>query len=100
MLKTNEYFEGKVMSIAIDSDEGQATIGAMKAGEYEFGTSTVEYMTVTSGKMNVLLPEETEWKEYKQYETFIVDKDKKFNENTYMLKDASTFVLASFFCHN
>ncbi len=78
MFKTNEYFEGKVMSIAIDSDEGQATIGAMKAGEYEFGTSTVEYMTVTSGKMNVLLPEETEWKEYKQYETFIVDKDKKF----------------------
>jgi purine/pyrimidine-nucleoside phosphorylase len=78
MFKTNEYFEGKVMSIAIDSDEGQATIGAMKAGEYEFGTSTVEYMTVTSGKMNVMLPEETEWKEYKSYETFIVDKDKKF----------------------
>jgi len=78
MFKTNEYFEGKVMSIAFDSEEGKATIGAMKAGEYEFGTSTVEYMTVTSGKMNVLLPEETEWKEYKAYETFIVDKDKKF----------------------
>ena len=78
MFKTNEYFEGKVMSIAFQSEQGQATIGAMKAGEYEFGTSTVEYMTVTSGKMNVLLPEETEWKEYKEYETFIVDKDKKF----------------------
>jgi uncharacterized protein YaiE (UPF0345 family) len=50
----------------------------MAKGEYEFGTSTVEFMTVTSGKMTILLPEETEWKTFNQFETFIVDKDKKF----------------------
>lgn len=79
MYKTNEYFDGQVMSIAFKSKGGDATIGVMATGEYEFGTSTVEYMTVTSGKMTVKLPEQEEWKVYGEFETFIVDKDKKFN---------------------
>ncbi len=78
MFKTNEYFDGKVMSIAFESKEGPTTIGVMEKGEYEFGTSTVEYMTVTSGIMKVMLPGSNEWKEYKEYETFIVEKDVKF----------------------
>lgn len=78
MFKTNEYFDGKVKSIAFDTAEGPATIGAMKSGEYEFGTSTVEHMTVTSGLMEVLLPGEANWKTYKPFETFIVDKDVSF----------------------
>jgi len=78
MFKTNEYFDGKVKSIAFVSEEGNATIGVMAAGEYEFGTSTVEYMTVTSGKLTVLLPNETNWKEYAKGETFRVEKDVKF----------------------
>lgn len=36
MFNTNEYFDGKVKSIAFESGEGRATIGAMAAGEYEF----------------------------------------------------------------
>lgn len=78
MFKTNEYFEGKVKSIAFKTSEGDATIGVMAEGEYEFGTSTVEYMTVTSGIMDVMLPGETEWKTYNEFETFIVEKDVKF----------------------
>jgi len=78
MFKTNEYFDGKVKSIAFDTVEGLATIGVMAKGEYEFGTSTIEHMTVTSGVMTVLLPDETEWKDYKEFETFIVAKDVKF----------------------
>lgn len=78
MFKTNSYFDGKVVSIAIDNTDGPATIGAMKAGEYEFGTSTVEYMTIVSGKMEVMLPGEASWKTYKPFETFIVAKDVKF----------------------
>lgn len=79
MLKVNEYFDGNVKSIALENEEGNSTIGVMEAGEYEFGTSTVEYMTVTSGVMQVLLPGETEWKAFGKGETFIVEKDKKFN---------------------
>ena len=78
MFKTNEYFDGQVLSIAFNTKGGEATIGVMAAGEYEFGTSTVEYMTVTSGKMNVKLPGKEEWKVYGEFETFIVDKDVKF----------------------
>jgi purine/pyrimidine-nucleoside phosphorylase len=79
MFKTNEYFDGKVKSIAFTTAEGPATAGVMAAGEYEFGTSTVEYMTVTSGIMTVKLPGETEWRTYKPFDTFVVAKDKKFN---------------------
>ena len=82
MFKTNEYFDGKVKSIAFETKEGPATIGVMAPGEYAFGTSTVEYMTVISGEMNVLLPDDKEWKTYKEFETFIVDKDKKFGVKT------------------
>ncbi|MEI6696771.1 MAG: pyrimidine/purine nucleoside phosphorylase [Bacteroidota bacterium] len=78
MFKTNEYFDGKVKSIAYETIEGPATIGVMAAGEYEFGTSSVEHMTVTSGKMIIQLSDESEWKEYKEFETFIVPKDSKF----------------------
>lgn len=78
MFKTNAYFEGNVMSMAFDNEEGKATIGLMAKGEYEFGTSTVEYMTVISGEMTVLLPNEKEWKKYNPYETFIVEKDSSF----------------------
>ncbi|NJK95252.1 MAG: pyrimidine/purine nucleoside phosphorylase [Bacteroidales bacterium] len=78
MFKTNEYFDGKVKSIALDSVEGTATIGVMAAGEYEFGTSTLEIMTVISGKLSVKLPGESAWKEYKKFESFVVPKDTRF----------------------
>lgn len=78
MFKTNSYFEGKVMSIALQNADGPATIGAMKAGEYEFGTATVEHMTVVSGKMEVMLPGEAEWTAYTPFQTFIVPANIRF----------------------
>ena len=79
MFNVNEYFDGKVKSIAFESADGPATAGVMAAGEYEFGTSSIEYMTVTSGTMDVRLPGETEWKTYSPGETFIVQANVKFN---------------------
>jgi len=78
MFNVNEYFGGKVKSLGFESSDGKVTIGVMAAGEYEFGTSTIEHMTVTSGNMHVMLPGETKWKTYKVFETFIVPKDVKF----------------------
>lgn len=78
MFKTNEYFDGKVKSIAFEMPDGPATIGVMAAGEYEFGTSTVEYMTVTSGVLRVKLPGSAEYKDFKQGDTFIVPANEKF----------------------
>ncbi len=78
MFKTNEYFDGKVKSIAFETAEGPATVGVMASGEYEFGTSTIEYMTVTSGEMNVMLPGEDTWNTFLPFETFIVPANVKF----------------------
>jgi uncharacterized protein YaiE (UPF0345 family) len=78
MFKTNEYFDGKVKSIAFETPEGPATIGVMAKGDYEFGTSQKEFMTVVSGKLTVQLPDETEWKDYTANQTFIVEPNKKF----------------------
>lgn len=78
MFKTNEYFDGNVKSIAFEMPEGPATIGVMAAGEYNFGTSSIEYMTVTSGELLVMLPGETAWKAYKPFETFVVEKGVTF----------------------
>jgi purine/pyrimidine-nucleoside phosphorylase len=78
MFKVNEYFDGKVKSIAFNTPEGPATIGVMAKGEYEFGTSTTEYMTVTSGCLTVKLPGSEEWKDYSKGQTFIVPANKKF----------------------
>lgn len=78
MFNVNEYFDGKVKSLGFSNNEGAVTIGVMATGQYEFGTSTVEYMTVTSGEMKVLLPGETEWRVFGEFETFVVPKDTKF----------------------
>jgi len=78
MFKVNEYFDGNVKSIAFSTSECPATVGVMAPGEYEFGTSTVEYVTVVSGVMTVKLPGETMFKDYKPFDTFRVPKDAKF----------------------
>ena len=48
MFKVNRYFDDCVMSMAFENEEGRATVGIMAAGEYEFSTSSIEYMTVIS----------------------------------------------------
>jgi uncharacterized protein YaiE (UPF0345 family) len=78
VFKVNEYFEGKVKSIAFNTAEGPATVGVMAKGEYEFGTSTKEIMAVTTGKLMIKLPGDSDWKEYKPFETFEVEANKKF----------------------
>jgi hypothetical protein len=78
MFKVNEYFDGKVKSLAFRTAEGPATIGIMAPGEYEFGTSTVEVMTVVSGTLTVRLPGNEAWKDYKAGESFTVGAGQKF----------------------
>jgi purine/pyrimidine-nucleoside phosphorylase len=78
MFNVNEYFGGTVKSISLDSAEGKATIGVMAKGEYEFGTSTIEVMTVISGKLTIQQSGEKEWKTYKKFESFVVEKGVKF----------------------
>jgi len=78
MFKVNEYFDGKVKSLAFQTADGPATIGVMAPGEYELGTSTVEIMTVVSGILTVRLPGSEAWKDYKAGESFTVGAGQKF----------------------
>ena len=78
MLKVNEYFEGKVKSFALENAQGKSTVGVMDVGEFEFGTNTIEHMTVITGLLTVLLPNATEWKDYQAGETFVVPANTKF----------------------
>jgi uncharacterized protein YaiE (UPF0345 family) len=57
---------------------GPATIGVMAPGDYEFGTSTVEIMTVVSGTLTVKLPGSEAWKGYAPGESFTVEAGRKF----------------------
>ena len=78
MLETNSYFDGNVMSIAFQTETLPATVGVMAKGEYEFGTSQKETMTVVSGRLVVKLPGSEEWKTFDQGASFIVEANEKF----------------------
>lgn len=78
MFNVNEYFDGQVKSIAFKNAGDNATVGVMATGDYEFGTSTIEHMTLISGAMSVILPDEENWREIGINETFIVDAHVKF----------------------
>jgi hypothetical protein len=78
MIKVNEYFNGTVKSLSVESAEGPATVGVMDIGEYEFGTSSQEIMTVITGKLTVKLPNASEWKDFTGGQSFIVEKNQKF----------------------
>ena len=78
MLETNEYFDGKVKSIGFQTSTLPATVGVMETGEYEFGTSQKETMTVVSGALTVMLPDASEWQTFNQGDSFIVAANEKF----------------------
>lgn len=78
MFKTNEYFDGKVKSIAFTAGGGAATVGVMAPGDYEFGTVKKEIMTVVSGKLTVKLPGEADWMDFPKGGSFTVPPNAKF----------------------
>jgi len=78
MFETNEYFDGKVKSIAFETSEGAATVGVMAVGDYEFGTSSHEVMQVVSGALTIQLPGSDEWVRFGPGDRFEVEKDSKF----------------------
>lgn len=78
MFDVNEYFDGKVKSIAFKGKDLPATVGVMAVGEYEFGTSQFETMTVVSGALTVKLPEADDWQTFNAGDVFTVEANQKF----------------------
>ncbi len=78
MFNVNEYFDGKVASIAFQGEKLASTVGVMAPGEYTFGTSQNEVMTVISGALTVKLPGQTDWNTFSAGQSFAVAADKSF----------------------
>ncbi len=78
MFKVNEYFDGDVASIAFATADGPATVGVMAVGEYEFGTSQLEIMTVISGALTVRLPGRDDWETFAAGTQFTVPAQSRF----------------------
>lgn len=78
MLKVNEYFDGQVKSISFQGSPLASSVGVMAPGEYEFGTSQKETMTVVSGELLVKLPGAADWQSFPAGQHFIVDAHQKF----------------------
>jgi len=79
MLDVNEYFDGKVKSIAFQSSTLPATVGVMAAGDYTFGTSQKEYMTIVSGELRVKLPGSSDFESFQDGQTFTVEANASFD---------------------
>jgi uncharacterized protein YaiE (UPF0345 family) len=78
VFKVNEYFDGKVKSIGFQTATLPATVGVMAPGEYEFGTSQKETMTVVSGELVVKLPGQSSWQTFAAGKSFVVPANAKF----------------------
>jgi purine/pyrimidine-nucleoside phosphorylase len=78
MLKVNEYFDGKVKSIAFQTKTLPATVGVMTVGDYEFSTSQKETVAVVSGALTVKLPGSERWQEFSAGKSFVVAANEKF----------------------
>ena len=79
MFDTNEYFDGKVKSIAFKTSTLPATVGVMAAGEYVFNTADKETMSVVSGALTIQLSAESPEVTYNTGESFEVDANSSFN---------------------
>lgn len=77
--KANIYFDGNVTSRTVLFGDGtKKTLGIMLPGEYEFGTAAAEVMEILAGELTVLLPGETEWKQFTANTPFQVPANSSF----------------------
>jgi len=75
----NIYFEGKVISRNIFLKDGsKKTLGVMLIGEYEFNTESRELMEINSGKLNLKLEGEDNWKLITEGMHFNIPKNSSF----------------------
>jgi len=87
-LAGNSYFDGAVTSRTVNfADGSKKTLGFMLPGEYEFGTVAAELMEITSGELDVKLPDASEWISIKGGESFNVPANSKFQVNVKSITD-------------
>ena len=87
-LEGNSYFDGAVTSRTVKfADGSKKTLGFMLPGEYEFGTAAAELMEITSGELDVKLPDTEAWIAIKSGESFDVPANSKFQVKVHNITD-------------
>jgi uncharacterized protein YaiE (UPF0345 family) len=77
--RANVYFDGSVTSRTVLFPDGsKKTLGIMLPGDYEFGTDAAEVMEILAGDLEVLLPDETQWRRVQGDESFEVPAKSRF----------------------
>tara|TARA_Y100001968_G_scaffold39072_1_gene29786 strand:- start:341 stop:658 length:318 start_codon:yes stop_codon:yes gene_type:complete len=75
----NIYFQGKVISRNIFLKDGsKKTLGVMLEGRYEFETTSRELMEIHSGKLNVKIAGDQDWRLIKNGMDFNIPKNSSF----------------------
>ena len=75
----NIYFKGNVISRNIFLQDGsRKTLGVMLPGKYEFNTEARELMEIMSGKLNLKIQNDEEWKLIKDGMDFNIPKNSSF----------------------
>ena len=86
--KANVYFGGGVTSRTVLFPDGsRKTLGIMMPGEYLFDTSKKEIIEILAGKLDVLLPDASEWKSFTAGDSFEVPARKDFQLKVHELTD-------------
>ena len=79
MLSVNAYFEDQVMSIAFQGESLATSVGVMSVGEFIFGTSQYERMTVIDGALEVKLPGHDNFQSFVSGDKFEITADSSFD---------------------
>ena len=75
----NIYFEGKVISRNIFLKDGsKKTLGVMLPGQYEFNTDSRELMEIISGKLNLKIKGNNDWRLVSKGGDFNIPKNSSF----------------------
>lgn len=76
-MKHNIYFEGKVQSLGLNTQEGYATVGVITEGQYTFSAESEEHVTIVSGQLRVKLPG-LDWRVVRKGQKYVVPRQSSF----------------------
>ena len=77
----NIYFDGRVQSLGLNTEEGYATVGVITEGQYTFSAESEEHVVIVSGQLRVKLPGR-DWKVVRRGEKYVVPRDSSFEVKT------------------
>ncbi|PHS73513.1 MAG: hypothetical protein COB22_02135 [Cycloclasticus sp.] len=86
--KANVYFDGKVVSRTVKFEDGSSkTLGLMMPGDYNFDTQAAEIMEILAGRLDVLLPDNSDWQTIVGGESFNVPANSNFQLKIHQATD-------------